>query len=246
MKIVVYTAITGCYDTLKAVRSDMYDCDFICFTDTPVSDAKGWTIRPLPSPETPDGLDAVRLAKHPKIMPHAYLSEYEVSVWIDGSYNIRRDFLHFVKKVLEKSDLVLFRHAENRKSIYEEAAECIAKGKDDIAVITEQVEKYKKEGFFNDSGIPACNIIIRKHNEFHVTACMEKWWDEVCKHSKRDQISFDYACFAANKKYMMLPKKLHSTLFTHWNHGETEIRKESFFKILKKDLRYWYYRMLFL
>ena len=79
-KTVIYTAIFGGKDNLIEPKFIPEGCGFVCFTDQDfVSNV--WQVKKV----KPKFEDPVRSAKIYKILPHKFLSEYEISVWIDGN-----------------------------------------------------------------------------------------------------------------------------------------------------------------
>ena len=77
-KIVIYTSIFGGYDNLPNVSFKPENCDFICFTDSDIQ-SNGWNIIRVPVLYE----DPNRNAKRYKILPHRYLSEYDISIYMD-------------------------------------------------------------------------------------------------------------------------------------------------------------------
>ena len=193
-KMVVYTAIYGGYIKLKdAIASN--GCDFVCFTDDPNLTSDTWEIRYVkgiyPHPR--------RCARMYKILPHKYFSEYECSLWVDGSH-IPVDANNFITTKLSKSNITLFKHYR-RNCIYQELKACIAQDKDSIPIMTEQIEKYKNDGYPANNGLVASTVIARKHNEPTIIKAMEDWWEEIKNHSFRDQLSFNYIMYKNKLSY---------------------------------------------
>jgi len=198
-KFVVYTAIYGGSIKLKdAIPSN--NCDFVCFTDDPNLTSDTWEIRCI------KGISSVprRSAKIYKILPHMYFKEYDCSLWVDGSH-IPVDANNFLTTNLLNSNITLFKHYR-RKCIYEELKACIALKKDNIDVMTEQIEKYKNEGYPANNGLAACGVIARRHNEPSIIKAMEDWWEEIKNHSYRDQLSFNYVMYKNKLSYGKINK----------------------------------------
>ena len=91
MKTVIYTAITSNYDSLKQIRNQNQNFDLICFTDNPNLryNSYNWNIYPIPN----DLLQFSKIKQQRllKILPHKYLSKYDISIWIDGNITIIGD-----------------------------------------------------------------------------------------------------------------------------------------------------------
>ena len=88
-KKVIYTCITGGYDSLIEPKYVTEGFDYICFTDNPNLNSDVWIIKPLPS-ET-DGLSQVKKQRYVKINAHKVVGEYDLSIWVDGNVTIKDD-----------------------------------------------------------------------------------------------------------------------------------------------------------
>ena len=54
--------------------------------------------------------DGVRDSKKPKILPHRYLKDYDVSIWIDGDIKITSDITTLIYDHLKASNYAAFNH----------------------------------------------------------------------------------------------------------------------------------------
>jgi len=207
-KIVVYTAIFGGKDNLIEPDYIPEGCNFVCFTDQDfVSDV--WEIRK----SKPEFEDPVRSAKIYKVLPHKFLSNYDVSIWVDGNLLVRGDVNKLVKRYLENINLAIFSHNQHKKRwkklfwikntedcrdcVYDEAEYLLriekeGKYKDNPEIIREQIKRYKSENYPEHKGLIVGMIILRRHNESDVIQTMEMWWNEIRNGSRRDQLSFNY------------------------------------------------------
>src|SRR5690606_33275030 len=116
--------------------------DYICFTNNKRLKSNFWKIIYIEN----ENLDNTRLARKLKILGHSYiLKNYDISIWIDGSMNIRSSVIDFVKKYanINKYSFVVFKH-RYRRCIYDEAKVCINMLNEDAEKINKQIEKYKK------------------------------------------------------------------------------------------------------
>ncbi len=196
-KIVVYTAITGHYDTLKEPPAELQKgVDFVAFLDYEPA-ATSWQVRPACS----EFADPCRNAKFHKMLPHLCFPEAEYSVWIDGSIQIdfRFPVAQLIEEYLKDYDFVTLKHP-CRQCIYEEAAECIRLGKDDPPVIQRQMAAYRHEGFPANLGLAETGVILRRHTA-KIRRFNEAWHDEIKKYSRRDQLSFNYVAHKMGMKY---------------------------------------------
>lgn len=190
-KGVIYSAITGGYDEVKEPEYINPYLDYILFTDNPNVKSAVWKVKLISKEE---GLDEVRMARKIKILGHQYLTDYDFSIWVDGKLSIKSDLYDFVLKNRRKEPLLCFSHYIN-DCIYQEKELCHGLKKDDPHIMDVQIEKYRKEGYPEHNGLIDSGILVRELKNERVINLMEAWWQEVLHGSKRDQLSFNYACW---------------------------------------------------
>ena len=205
-KNVIYTAIFGGYDNLTEPSFIPDGWDFVCFTDSDIK-SDVWDVRKV----KPLYKDSTRNARKYKILPHRFLSEYDVSVWVDGNILIRNNLNELVDDYLQDCNIAMMNHNKNvldpRDCIYEEAQTILYFGKknnnykDDPKLIISQTEKYKHENYPQKNGLAVTMEVLRKHNEKDVIDTMNIWWDEIKYGSKRDQLSFNYSAWKTNLNF---------------------------------------------
>ena len=214
MKVAIYTSIFGAYDELIDEQFISPSIDYICFSDIEYS-SKIWKV----IKSTPIYEDSNRNAKKYKILPHRYLKDYDVSIWIDGNIKVIND----PTKLIDKNPYKVFDHNQNildpRDCIYKEANAIIYLGnenmkrtpekgvknyKDSPNLIVNQVKRYQEEGYPANNGLATNSIILRWHNQQSVIDLMEGWWQEIKHNSKRDQLSFDYVCWKKGFEYKII------------------------------------------
>lgn len=199
---VIYTAITRNYDHLKE-QPLKPGVDFVAFLESPVV-SKTWQYRAVHN----EFSDSNRNAKIHKILSHRYFPDKLYSLWIDGSVTL--DFPFSLERLIEiyltDCDLAVFKHPE-RNCIYQEANVCIQRRLDDPDVIRQQIQRYTREGYPSNVGLVEATVLLRRHTE-KVIEFNEAWWEEICKGSKRDQISFNYVARKLNLKYRYFPGNL--------------------------------------
>ena len=200
---VVYTAITGNYDSLK-LNQEAKDVDYVAFLEDPkVSNIGVWEIRDMNEylPSEYKDFDNNRRSKWFKLHPHKLFGKkYKYSVWIDGSVETKKD----LGELVDGARWRVFPHFA-RKSIKEEANACLACGRDKPELMLKQVAYYTfNQGYLDNHGLAENTIIIRNHNDRRVKGVNGKWWNEILMWSKRDQLSFDYSCWVMKFKYERL------------------------------------------
>lgn len=197
-RIVCYTCITGGYDQILEPLVSSPNIDFICFSDKQIQ-SKTWKWRQIP--DDLKDLDKIRQQRSIKICPHRYLKEYDISIWVDGNIQIKDDLNKFIKQYnLEVCPLWIRKHPK-RDCIYAEAKECIAQRKAPKEIIEKQIAKYRAVKYPEHNKLVESGIILRKHVAVECQQICNIWLTEVLTESYRDQLSFNYACWAAKFRY---------------------------------------------
>ena len=206
-KIAIITAITGSKDQLlTAPRFD--NVETILFTDKDPGDidTKGWQIYRLPLFSNLSRSDR-RNAKLPKILPFIFLNGYDFVVWQDGGHRCAVDPHQLIEKYLisQDKDIAAFMHGRAfagmpHTCIYNEA-ENIKRIKflEDPKIIDEQVAAYQTDGFPGGYGL-SCNAAMLWRQTEKVWRLQLTWWEQICRYSSRDQMSFFYSLWKTNMK----------------------------------------------
>lgn len=207
-RIAVYTAVFGGYEGL--IPQPPFDgVDYICFADSPVR-SRSWEVRVV----EPDLEDSTRNARKYKLLPHKYLPDYDISVWIDANYLIVGDIRKLVDSKLAEANMAVFDHAQTRSDprncVYDEYQSMLDMGKqtgnykDDPDAMTRQIERYRQDGYPPGNGLIFTAALLRRHNEPDVIRTMERWWGEISRGSRRDQLSLNYSAWRENLSYSII------------------------------------------
>lgn len=191
-KVVIYTAISDGFDELIQHKYISKDFDYVCYTDTPITNPGIWDIRPLEY----RGYDNNRNAKYYKLFPDILFPDYEYSIWIDGNIDLLdNDLENRVNYLIENGNLISANIHFERNCVYEEAYTCIKYQLDDPFIIQSFVQYLKDHNYPYQIGLFEMNIIFRNHHNFEIIALMHDWWKMIIRFSKRDQLSFMYALY---------------------------------------------------
>jgi hypothetical protein len=220
-RLVVYTAISNNYDTLQDPEFYSASCDYVCFSDDPHLQSQYWSIRLLDN----DMEEPTRRAKQPKILPHLYFPDYEYSVWVDGNLTIVGDVQELVEQYLIDHDLALFKHPDGRDCIYQEVEACIRYRKDSEETIRRQEARYRVLNYPEHNGLPACMVILRRHNRPDLIRVMEDWWDEIVHYSKRDQLSFSFVAWKNSTSYTLIDDNARNNRYFRWRPHASAVKK---------------------
>lgn len=240
-KKVIYTAIFGGYNGLIP-QPEITGFDYVCFTDDPKVKASPWKVKVIESP-VPE--DFTRSNRYFKLLPHKFLAEYEISIYIDGNILILKDLNALVDTYLKEFKMAAFSHEftvpDNRDCIYKEHKAIINLAKeegyfrDDPYVMQSFIEKLKSENYPEENGLIKGGVLIRSHNHPLVIKVMEEWWEMVRNYSKRDQLSFNYVAWKNNFKYATIPGDLRRG--NPWVYWMGKHRKDWASKLIKMKIK---------
>lgn len=183
MSTIIYTCITGNYDALQEIKTTHRA---ICFTDADLK-SDSWEIKPIKA--------APKIFRKVKICPHLFLPKHDRNVWIDGNL-VLTDIDRLIKN---RSGFETMQHLK-RYCIYQEAVRCIETGKDTEETIMKQINKYYNDGYPLSNGLIWSALLIRDNNSEN-RQFGKLWWNEVKKHSVRDQLSFNYVAWKTGLNY---------------------------------------------
>ena len=214
MKIVVYTAIIGQIDRLWSVCPTVRGkATYVCFSDILRKEAGLWSGKQLstkaPSVSSTWKIHQVkqqwsprRTARHYKCLPHRYLPDADVWIWVDGNVRLTISPEEAVRQWLQ-SDLATFNHPY-RSCLYSEAAFC-AKYRIDIpTVLNTQTDKYRVKKMPARWGLAETRCVIRR-NTPAIREFNEAWWAEIEHGSFRDQVSFPFVCWSKGIRWATIP-----------------------------------------
>ncbi len=183
----VYRALLGGYETLReepvAHRSDV---DFVCFTDDPDLTSETWRLV-LVEPRLP--VDLVRSARYLKIIGHPDLDEYDETLWVDNTVELLVPPEQILDDWLDGADVALPLHSY-RASVLDEAEAVLDGGRDDYVRVYEQLSVYLRTAPAAVEENPRWTGMLARRRLPIVREAMQAWWEDLLRHSHRDQLSF--------------------------------------------------------
>lgn len=183
-KTVIYTVLTGDYDSVHEILYKENAVEYLLFTNNPYITSKTWKIVFVH-----EDMNNVLLSRKIKILPHLYLpKEYDYSIYVDANAIIYGELSLLTSYLNEDISFAVSRHHE-RNSIKEEVTTLIERRMVPSKEVTDQYSQYKSEGFKDDLGLAECSILVRKHIDKDLQKLMESWWSEFVHGVKRDQVS---------------------------------------------------------
>lgn len=201
MKIAIITAISGGKDLLE--EPPKHDSvDYYAFTDAFKANSL-WIQKPLIEFTTDSKYKNRRNAKIYKILPELFIPNYDYYFWVDGTHDVIKDPKEIINTYLNDAQLGVFIHT-TRNCAYKEAEELINLNYDHHENIINQIQRYQNEGFPKNYGLYELPVLIRKNSE-ETTKFNLMWWEQICKYSSRDQVSFPYCLWKTNIRITTLP-----------------------------------------
>jgi hypothetical protein len=192
MKKVCFTFIFGDYDDLKEPSIISEGWEYICFSDRPRK-SKTWRIIEVKKDDLPNP----RKARLVLTCPFLFI-DYDIALSVGGQIQVRCDLNKYID-----NEFTVLKHPD-RDCVYQEAEACIKRKKDDRNTILKQIEKYRKLKYPKNHGMIATGLIIRKNTNEINNFCLD-WYEELSKHSFRDQLSFNFIAWKKGFEYKTLP-----------------------------------------
>jgi hypothetical protein len=204
-KLAVYSACFGDIDNVSHFVEEnsvlCEFCDVILFTD---ADAATFFQTEIKIIHIKTSGKYPRLdAKFFKVLPHRFLSDYDVSIWIDSNMSATKASLLYMQK-MENCNIATFEH-NKRSYVYQEAFECVVRGKDSVFRIARLLHYISTSGFRSQSKLRQCRWLARRHMEQNVYELMEMWWFMILKFSIRDQLSLPFCIWKLKVDAHLLP-----------------------------------------
>lgn len=220
-KKVVYTCITNGYDVLNEPLVINDEWDYICFTDQDIK-SKNWKIIKMPNDTNMEiGPMAQRKLK---VLPHKYLSPYDVSIWIDGNVQTKVDPDRIYRMYYTKGFNTMAHPF--RSCVYTEFDAVASQRKESPDRLNRLRQKYLKEGYPKNNGLVQSNIIIRNHNHDSIMALSNNWWKLMKEYSHRDQLTFNYLMWKfpnLSKHVSLFGANVLKNEFNYYHHGKNTL-----------------------
>ena len=223
-KTIIYTVITGNYDTIKQPLVVMEGVEYVLFTNNPeIKDSGVWKVVRIPSEQwqgRSERENNILLSRKVKMLPHKYLPEgAEWSIYIDADMVIKRPLTELLNNLHLETLFAACRHSYC-KSVQEEIADLLVKNMVRQEQVQLQWNKYKEWGFKDNLGISENGLLIRRHNDARVAQLMELWWKEYQNGCLRDQVS-------------LMPCLYRTGFMPYFQFIEMDIRNNNFVKVMR-------------
>jgi len=189
VRIAVYTCATDSHlpTWVPNNRQDLA-IDFLLFTTNSKTTAKGWKTRQIPSSRE---LDPYRITRLAKAMPHRFLDDYDLSVYVDSNVKPQSSWLSNIVNLMGPKVIGLF----SRGYLLEhEFAKVAQRRYDDLVTLERQYATYKYlSGSVLTREVQWGGLIVRRHLDDDCKRFGERWWENIVRFSRRDQLSLPLA-----------------------------------------------------
>jgi hypothetical protein len=212
----VYTCMIGDYEKLNeqpiATQSSI---PFLCLTDNSGLQSSTWRIVRI-DPILP--MDPVRSQRMFKLLPHRFLPDFELSLYIDNSVILKKKPEEIFDRYLVSSDFALPIHSF-RDRLIDEFVEVAKSVKDDRDRISEQLDHYRSSdpGALDERPYWS-GIQLRRHDSPGLGRTLEVWAAHVLRYSRRDQLSANTAFRLTGVKPLGLDIDNLESWFHSWPH----------------------------
>ena len=199
-RIAVITASSG---SNPPVDPTPYEgVDYHAFLEGP-SHNDIWNVHPVIHFSTDERHENRRNAKLYKIVPSAFLPDYDYYIWIDATHKVLVHPQEIIDQYLTHSDIAVFKH-DTRDCVYAEAEIIIKEVLDHQNLVENQMNYYSSMGYPEHNGLYELPVRIQRNTE-ETRRLGWMWWEHICRYSSRDQLSFPYVCNYMNVKPTIMP-----------------------------------------
>jgi hypothetical protein len=200
MKIAVVTSSIGTNQLLDPILFE--GVDYHAFADDSATNNK-WITHPVVKFSNDPIYTNRRNAKVYKILPFAFLPEYDYFFWVDSTHRLETNPYEVIDKYLKDTDVAVFKHPE-RDCIYPEGKIVMDIKFDHPNLIEDQLAFYRDLCYPESNGLYELPVRVQRNTP--TTQRMGwMWWEQICMFSSRDQISFPFVCNQLGIKPSILP-----------------------------------------
>jgi hypothetical protein len=210
MKICLYTAIFGDYETLKPPEK-IDGLDYICFTDNPDLKSDDWKIIYI---EKDNNVPPAVSYKKIKCLSHNYLPDYDYTIWLDANFVIKdKDYVNFLFKNFKSDKILLYKHfclaGFPRNCIYQEGIYSLTIPKYSKEKILPQLNEYKNlHNYPENNGLYQSGFLLRNNRYLDVIEFNKLWFKEIMKFGMiypQCQVSLPFTLWKLNISFNIIP-----------------------------------------
>jgi len=203
--IVVYTVLMGEHEGLNDQPHIKFSkLKHFCLTDDRNLRSNYWEMIYVDKlfPRDPH-----RSQRNLKIRPHLIFKDYKFSFYIDNTIVLKDKTENFIEMIIkgkeidyEKPNIFLPYHSF-RSDLLSEFSECADLKRDSKVRIYEQLNDYLEiNSDYLKSKPYWAGLLFRNHNNKDLIKFSEIWFANICRYSKRDQLSLIHSSYQAKVK----------------------------------------------
>ena len=148
--------------------------------------------------------DPHRSQRNLKIRPHLIFQDFKYSFYIDNPIVLQERTENFIEMIIKDKEIdenqpnIFIPYHSFRDNLFSEFNECANLKRDTKVRIYEQLNDYLEINYqFMKSKPYWGGLILRNHNNEKLIKFSEIWFANVCRYSKRDQLSLIYSAYQA-------------------------------------------------
>ena len=200
MKIAVVTSSIGTNRLLDPIPFE--GVDYHAFVDDNATNNK-WITHPIIEFSNDPTYTNRRNAKVYKILPFAFLPNYDYLFWVDSTHRLETNPYEVIDKYLNDTDVAVFKHS-SQKCLYHEGNAVRKLKYDHSNLVEDQLAFYQDMCYPENNGLYELPVRVQRNTK--LTQRMGwMWWEQICMFSSRDQISFPFVCNQLGIKPSILP-----------------------------------------
>lgn len=188
LKLLVYSAVFGRYDSVKKPVFPETDVIYHLFTDVDIPADSGWDQVTVISPTDNPRRDARSIKVGMPVTKQAEM--FDATLWLDGSMTPKFPVREIVERWLKDHDFAAFKHPE-RQCVYDETRHIVKLGKDQGGRMARARQMLRQEDFPKDYGLAATGVLARRQCEV-VKEHAKLWLAAMDEVSLRDQVTFGW------------------------------------------------------
>ncbi|WP_158588900.1 glycosyltransferase domain-containing protein [Butyrivibrio sp. XB500-5] len=194
MKIAIYSCVAGGYDKKREPKVLEDECDYFMISDD--RELAGESVTWIDIDKVVPSVDMSPKDKNRfcKMHPHSIFSDYDYSIYYDGSIQIVKPISHNISLV-GRSGLAIHRHRE-RDCIYSEGIFLSWLGAVDKELLIKDIERYARAGVPKHFGLFECGMIVTDLKNPISLELYKNWYMEYLIGAKRDQQALIYTLWS--------------------------------------------------
>lgn len=203
-KLVIYTCVTGKYDSVCDPLIWDSNIEYYLFTDEIdfySNYLRVWQVKTIPF-DLREKYSNSMINRYIKMHPfELFENDFDFAMYIDGNVRIVSDAMSLMCNTNNITGLAFHRHRQ-RKNIQKEAEVCKLLKKGNSKYLDNQIRNYIELGYPLNFGMYEATVFGVDLKNTNANKIMSEWWDEFVKSkSMRDQIALPFSVWKFGYRY---------------------------------------------